>query len=119
GVRHENEESPIATKQERTGSGLGVLRAAAMTSVGFAVLTACSPNVAGQGSSSTTGGSVSVDPSFAGSGWPSFTPSVDTRTVYVSSSSGDDQHDGLSPATSKRTVAAGQALLRSGYPDWL
>ncbi len=53
------------------------------------------------------------------SGWTQFTPSADTRIVYVSSSEGNDANDGLSEATPKRTIAAGYALLRNGYPDWL
>jgi len=52
-------------------------------------------------------------------GWTVFTPSTDTRIVYVSSSSGSDSNDGLSPATPKRTLAAGYAQLRNRYPDWL
>jgi hypothetical protein len=52
------------------------------------------------------------------SGWTTFTPSPDTRTIYVSPA-GDDGFDGLSPAKAKRTIAAGIALLRHGYPDWL
>lgn len=65
---------------------------------------------------------VILDTSFARSGsggWTSFTPSLDTRTIFVSSSGGDDLADGLSPATPKRTIAAGVALLRHGFPDWL
>lgn len=66
---------------------------------------------------------VSIETSFAGpgliGGWTTFEPSVDTRMVYVSSSSGDDQNIGLSPEMPKQTLAAGQALLRHGYPDWL
>ena len=64
---------------------------------------------------------VLVDSSFADwgdSGWTSFTASPDTRKVYVSPS-GNDANSGLSPAQAKRTVAAGIALLRDGYPDWL
>ena len=39
--------------------------------------------------------------------------------MYVSSSEGNDANDGLSEATPKRTINAGRALLRSGYPDWI
>src|SRR5439155_9756143 len=39
--------------------------------------------------------------------------------IYVSSSTGDDGNDGLTPTTPKRTIAAGYDLLRDGYPDWL
>jgi hypothetical protein len=65
---------------------------------------------------------VTVETSFgsqAGSGWTTLTRSADTRAVFVSSSAGDDLHDGLTPTTPKRTLAAGIALLRHGYPDWL
>ncbi len=52
-------------------------------------------------------------------GWTIFTPSSDTRMVYVSSSSGNDQNDGLSSATPKSTLAAAKALMRDSFPDWL
>ena len=52
-------------------------------------------------------------------GWTTFTPSSDTRIIYVSSSQGNDANDGLSEATPKRTIAAGMSLLRNGFPDWL
>src|SRR5262249_37644605 len=52
-------------------------------------------------------------------GWTEFSPSVDTRIVYVSSSTGDDANNGLSHTKPKRTIAAGKALLRDGFPDWL
>jgi len=51
--------------------------------------------------------------------WTVFTPSADTRIVYVSSSGGNDSNDGLSEGAPKRTIAAGYALLRNGYPDWM
>lgn len=53
------------------------------------------------------------------SSWTTFTPSADTKIVYVSSSEGNDANDGLSPFTPKRTINAGRALLRTGYPDWI
>lgn len=40
-----------------------------------------------------------------------------TRTVYVSSSEGEDRNDGLSPATSKKTLAEAKGLMRHGFPD--
>lgn len=52
------------------------------------------------------------------SGWTDFQPSVDTRVVYVSAS-GNDANDGLTQNTPKRTISAGKALMRNGYPDWL
>ncbi|MGE0617008.1 MAG: hypothetical protein AB7P04_15360, partial [Bacteriovoracia bacterium] len=52
-------------------------------------------------------------------GWTVAAPSADSRIIYVSSSGGNDSNSGLTPAMAKRTIAAGLALLRSGYPDWL
>jgi hypothetical protein len=51
--------------------------------------------------------------------WTPWTPSVDTRVTYVSSSFGNDANDGSSTTKAKRTIAAGKALLRNGFPDWL
>ncbi|HYE02770.1 MAG TPA: hypothetical protein VD963_06010 [Phycisphaerales bacterium] len=50
--------------------------------------------------------------------WTTFTPSPDTRQVYVSSSQGHDSNPGSEEAP-KRTLAAGYAQLRDGKPDWL
>ncbi len=58
---------------------------------------------------------VSVNPY----GWTVVTPSADSRVVYVSSSQGNDANDGLSPASPKATIAAGNALVRDGFPDHL
>lgn len=55
----------------------------------------------------------------ADAGFTRFTPSPDTRIVYVSSSTGDDANDGRSPQRPVRTPARGYALLRDGQPDWL
>lgn len=59
-------------------------------------------------------GSSGADPG----SFTTFTASADTRTVYVSSS-GDDSNSGLTSGSPKKTIAAGVALLRNGYPDWL
>ncbi|MGE0614749.1 MAG: hypothetical protein AB7P04_03840 [Bacteriovoracia bacterium] len=73
---------------------------------------------------SGTAGGASGDPCPTGyclprdsAGWTQLAPTA--RVVYVSSSTGSDENDGLSPATAKRTIAAGKALIRDGYPDWL
>jgi hypothetical protein len=52
-------------------------------------------------------------------GYTTITPSSDSRIVYVSSSGGSDTNNGLSASSPKRTISAGYALLRNGYPDWL
>src|SRR4029453_11031609 len=54
-----------------------------------------------------------------GPGWTTLSPSRDTRLVYVSSSTGDDRNEGRTPASPKRTIAAGKALLRDRSADWL
>lgn len=53
------------------------------------------------------------------SGFTVLTRAPDTRIVYVSSSSGDDNNSGLAESSPKRTIARGMELLRDGYPDWL
>lgn len=50
--------------------------------------------------------------------WTEPTPHASTRIVYVSKA-GSDANDGLSELTPKLTIAAGVALLRDGFPDWL
>jgi len=66
--------------------------------------------------------SVTIESSFVAfgrGGWTTFERSADALQVFVSHSEGDDGNDGFSPATPKRTIAAGVALLRDGFPDWL
>ena len=65
------------------------------------------------------------------SGWSVITPSKDSRIIYVSSSSGDDElgeiygPDDLADITSPknvipfRTIKAAMENVRSGYPDWV
>lgn len=50
--------------------------------------------------------------------WTTLTPSADTRTFYVSTS-GNDDADGLTPATAVRTPMVAYARLRTGFPDWM
>lgn len=52
-------------------------------------------------------------------GWTTFAPSSDTRIVYISSTLGNDNNDGLSPQRAVRTVTRGKAIIRHGFPDWL
>ncbi len=51
--------------------------------------------------------------------WTTFTPSVDTKTIYVSSSTGSDSNSGLDAAHPIATLAKGYSLMRNGYPDWM
>lgn len=50
--------------------------------------------------------------------WTDPVASVDTRRVYVAAN-GSNSNDGLTTGTPKLTIAAGKALLRPGFPDWL
>ena len=52
-------------------------------------------------------------------GWTILEPSEDSRIIYVSSSEGDDNNDGLSPENPVKTIAKGSSYLRDGFPDWL
>lgn len=50
-------------------------------------------------------------------GWTVVGASADTRTIYVSDSTGNDANNGLTPETAKKTIAAGMSLMRGGMPD--
>ena len=63
--------------------------------------------------------STTIGPNYDASGWMIFTRSADTRTIYVSSSTGRDGNFGRSPETAVATITAGMALLRNGHPDQL
>ena len=49
-------------------------------------------------------------------GWTDWATSVDSRVIYVSAT-GSDANDGLSTDTPKLTLAGGEALMRTGFPD--
>src|SRR6185437_3774122 len=42
--------------------------------------------------------------SMSSDGWTTVAPAADTRVIYVSSSTGNDQSNGLSPATAVRSI---------------
>ncbi|MBL8859746.1 MAG: right-handed parallel beta-helix repeat-containing protein [Planctomycetes bacterium] len=73
-----------------------------------------SPAPAGGGASAL----IAVDAPDTGY-WTDLQPSADSRRIYVSSSVGSDTFSGLSPDLPKATIAAGKALMRDGFPDWL
>ena len=50
-------------------------------------------------------------------GW-TIIPTAGGRTIYVSSSTGNDANDGLSEGSPKATVQAGLNLMRNDQPDW-
>jgi chitodextrinase len=50
-------------------------------------------------------------------GWTVITPSADSKIIYVSSSGGDDDNDGLSPGSPVATIEKASNLVRNGYPD--
>lgn len=52
-------------------------------------------------------------------GWTIFTPSADSRIVYVSSSTGNNANTGLSEGQAVASISIGISKLRRGYPDWL
>lgn len=54
-----------------------------------------------------------------GSFWTQFTPSADTRLIFVSSSEGNDANSGMTPAQPVKTIEKGKELLRDGFPDWM
>ena len=52
-------------------------------------------------------------------GWTTFAPDANSRVVHVSSSAGDDSHDGSSPDQAVRTLNRGAQLVRDGQFDFL
>ncbi len=54
-----------------------------------------------------------------GPGWTALKPAADTRIIYVSSSSGNDANEGLSPDAPLKSIARGFDLLRNDHSDWL
>ncbi len=52
-------------------------------------------------------------------GWTTYDPASSTRIVYVSSSSGNDSNDGLSPNSPKKTISSAVSLIRDNSSDWL
>jgi hypothetical protein len=62
---------------------------------------------------------VAPDAKIDADGWTIFTPSADTRIVYVSSSTGNDIYAGALQDKPVKTIAKGISRLRNGYPDWL
>jgi len=62
---------------------------------------------------------VVVSPPSSSVGWTEFTPSADTRIIYVSQSEGSDSNNGLSKTTPVKTIQVGLNKLRDGFPDWL
>ncbi|TYQ18410.1 UNVERIFIED_CONTAM: hypothetical protein Cloal_0842 [Acetivibrio alkalicellulosi] len=50
-------------------------------------------------------------------GWTVINPASDSRIIYVSSSTGNDSNDGLSPDSPVETLTRASALMRDGYPD--
>lgn len=52
-------------------------------------------------------------------GWTDLEPSGDSRLVYVSWRTGNDNNDGLSQTRPVRTLDRAYSLIRDGYPDWI
>src|SRR5688572_21963771 len=51
-------------------------------------------------------------------GWTNFTPSGDSRVIYVSST-GNDSNSGLSASSPVKTIAKAKTLMRDLKPDWM
>lgn len=55
--------------------------------------------------------------SYDTNGWTVVTPSINTKIIYVSSSSGNDNNSGLSETAPVATFKKAESLLVSGQPD--
>src|SRR3954451_19735657 len=52
-------------------------------------------------------------------GWTVVTPASDTRTIYVSSSQGNDANTGTASTAPVKTLSKAQSLVRDGSADWV
>lgn len=52
-------------------------------------------------------------------GWTVLEPSVDTRFVFVSSSTGNDSNSGFSPSQAVKTFDRAKELMRDDSADWM
>jgi hypothetical protein len=109
---------------DQCGNGTFSYRVKAINDVGSSAYAGwLAVNVTSGGSGPTGPTPSSSSPPVVGTigddGWTVITPSSDTRTIYVSSSVGNDANNGASESSPKRSIAAGVAVLRSGYPDQL
>lgn len=52
-------------------------------------------------------------------GWTDLNPSGNSRVIYVSSSQGNDNNDGLSQSRPVKSIEKAYDLLRDGQPDWI
>src|SRR4051794_32464650 len=50
-------------------------------------------------------------------GWTIITPAADSHVIYVSTSQGSDQNNGLSQGSPVRTIAKAGSLMRDGSAD--
>lgn len=65
------------------------------------------------------GVSVSQAQELNAQGWTVLEPSMDTRFVFVSSSSGNDANSGLSPSKAVKTFTRAKELMRDDSADWM
>ena len=73
----------------------------------------------GHGGTSIVDPPVYVGTGLDANGFTTFTPSADTRIIYVSSSTGNDANNGLSANSAVATIAEGLSLIRNGSADQL
>ncbi|MCA9273972.1 MAG: right-handed parallel beta-helix repeat-containing protein [Phycisphaerales bacterium] len=52
-------------------------------------------------------------------GWTELNPGPNSKVIYVSSSLGNDNNDGLSQGRPVKTIEHAYDLLRDGQPDWI
>jgi Ca2+-binding RTX toxin-like protein len=73
----------------------------------------------GQGGTSVIDPPTYVGTGLDANGWTTFTPSADTRIIYVSSSAGSDSNSGLSQSSPVATIDRALSLVRDGSADWV
>ncbi len=112
--------SNVTTSIDAPGAGSFMYHVRALGAGGNSVYTAwVSVNITDNtGGGGGGGGGGSGGGGSGGVGWTDIVPPADARVIYVSSSTGNNANPGTQGAP-VRTIAAGYALLRDGYPDQL
>jgi hypothetical protein len=90
-----------------------------LTPAPLKIATAAAASAAGRAACEWLEGRALFAVSLGADGFTDVTPSADTRTVYVSSSSGSDANNGLTPGAAVRSISRGIALVRDNAPDHL
>jgi len=122
--------SSISSEQFSSASAISSSTSTSVSSVGNPDISACNDGIDNDGDGYTDwqydlGCANAEDddeqaaPRSEESGWTTYDTSEDSKVVFVSASTGNDNNDGLSPDTPVATLTKAAALVRDGYNDFM